>query len=111
MGGTYVYPYRVGSWPTAPLARLRYVNNGGGGWGDPCERDPELVKRDVRDGYVTIGGAERDYGVVVVGDPENDPEGLIIDLEATRRLRVGRSGVGRTSNGTAGSTPPDLRAG
>ncbi len=109
-GGTYVYPYSVRSWPTAPLARLRYVNNGGGGWGNPLERDPELVKRDVRDEYVTIEGAERDYGVVVFGDPENDPEGLIVDLEATRRLRVERSRVGRTSDGTAGSTP-DPRTG
>ena len=58
---------------------LRYVNNGGGGWGDPLTRDPELVKRDVRDGYVTIEGAARDYGVVVQGDPENDPEGLVVD--------------------------------
>jgi N-methylhydantoinase B len=69
---------------------LRYVTNAGGGWGDPFERDPELVKRDVRDGYVTVEGAERDYGVVVRGDPEEDPEGLVLDLEATKRLRAGR---------------------
>jgi N-methylhydantoinase B len=42
----------------------------------------------VRDGYVTIAGAARDYGVVVVGDPEFDPEGLRIDVEATARLRA-----------------------
>jgi len=36
------------------------------------------VKRDVRDGYVTIAGAARDYGVVIKGDPERDPEGLTI---------------------------------
>jgi N-methylhydantoinase B len=46
-----------------------------------------MVKRDVRDGYVTIAGAARDYGVVVVGDPDEDPEGLTIDLGATERLR------------------------
>ena len=51
-------------------------------------RDVELVKRDVRDGYVTIEGAARDYGVVVLGDPEHDPEGLALDLDATERLRA-----------------------
>jgi N-methylhydantoinase B len=67
---------------------LRYVTCAGGGWGDALERDPELVKRDVRDGYVTIAGAARDYGVVLSGDPENDPEGLVLDLEASARLRA-----------------------
>jgi N-methylhydantoinase B len=86
--GIYHYPYRVPFWETKANAVLRYVCSGGGGWGDPFERDPELVKRDVRDGYVTIEGAARDYGVVVTGDPEDDPEGVVIDLEATRRLRA-----------------------
>ena len=87
--GRYLYPYRVPSWHTAPLAVLRYVNNGGGGWGDPFQRDPELVKRDVRDGYVTMEGAARDYGVAVVGDPDEDPEGLVVDDDETARLRGG----------------------
>jgi N-methylhydantoinase B len=85
--GSYLYPYRVPSWHTQPLAVLRYVNNGGGGWGDPFRRDPELVKRDVRDGYVTVEGAARDYGVAVAGDPEYDPEGLAVDEAETARLR------------------------
>lgn len=37
----------------------------GGGYGDPFLRDPELVLRDVRCGYVTAEGAKRDYGVVI----------------------------------------------
>ena len=44
--------------------------------------------RDVRDGYVTIAGAAKDYGVVVEGDPDSDPEGLQIDLEATKAKRA-----------------------
>jgi N-methylhydantoinase B len=48
------------------------------------------VKRDVRDGYVSIEGAARDYGVVVTGDPAADPEGLAIDATATLRLRQQR---------------------
>jgi N-methylhydantoinase B len=90
--GTYQYPYRVPSWHTEAMARLRYVTNGGGGFGDPLERDPERVKRDVRDGYVTIAGAARDYGVVVTGDPDEDPENLAVDLGATERLRRERRG-------------------
>jgi N-methylhydantoinase B len=86
-GGIYHYPYRLPFWETAPRARLRYVTNAGGGWGDPLERDPELVRRDVRDGYVTIAGAAHSYGVIVAGDPDHDPEGLRLDLEATARLR------------------------
>ena len=38
---------------------------GGGGWGNPFDRDPELVLRDVRDGVVSTEAARRDYGVVV----------------------------------------------
>jgi N-methylhydantoinase B len=86
--GIYHYPYRVPFWETGPDALLRYVNCAGGGWGDPLERDPELVKRDVRDGYVTIAGAAKDYGVVITGDPDLDPEGLLLDLAATARLRA-----------------------
>jgi N-methylhydantoinase B len=92
-GGSYHYPHRVPFWETRADAVLRYVNCAGGGWGDPLERDPELVKRDVRDGYVTIAGAVRDYGVVVAGDPELDPEGLEIDHDGTAALRASlRSG-------------------
>ena len=35
---------------------------GGGGFGDPTKRDPELIKRDIKEGYITSLGAERDYG-------------------------------------------------
>jgi N-methylhydantoinase B len=91
-GGLYHYPYRVPHWDTPANALLRYVNNAGGGWGDAFERDPELVKRDVRDGYVTIAGAAADYGVIVIGDPDQDPEGLVVDAAATERLRTRRDG-------------------
>lgn len=40
----------------------------GGGFGNPKERDPELVRSDVLDGYVTVEGAKRDYGVVLDND-------------------------------------------
>jgi hypothetical protein len=54
---------------------------GGGGWGDPLHRDPQLVRQDVIDGYVTIQSAALDYGVVI------DPQTLEIDASATGNLR------------------------
>jgi len=36
---------------------------GGGGWGDPRDRDREAVVRDVRDGVISVEAAARDYGV------------------------------------------------
>jgi N-methylhydantoinase B len=46
----------------------RLVTGTGGGWGPPHERPVEEVIEDVRDGYVTLEHAERDYGVVL--DPD-----------------------------------------
>ena len=55
--------------------------------GDPLSRDPNKVLVDVRDGYVSVAGAARDYAVVIVGDPDTDPEGLTVDESATAALR------------------------
>src|SRR5580765_3239518 len=48
----------------------RLVSHGpcGGGYGDPFERDPASVLRDVRDGYISVEMAARDYGVVITAD-------------------------------------------
>jgi N-methylhydantoinase B len=43
----------------------RLVTATGGGWGDPLDRPVEAVVEDVKDGYVTLAQAERDYGVVL----------------------------------------------
>lgn len=86
--GEYFFFARVPVWRTKPQTTFRYLTNGGGGWGNPLERDPERVKRDVRDGYVSIEGALHDYGVVITGDPEHDPEGLQLDLPATEARRA-----------------------
>ncbi len=88
--GTYFYFARQSVWRTRAGAASRYITNGGGGWGDPRQRAPERVLADVRDGYVSIEKAREAYGVVISGDPERDPEGLILDAEATDTLR-GRS--------------------
>jgi N-methylhydantoinase B len=55
---------------------------GGGGWGDPLERDPEAVLEDVLDEYVSLGAARRDYGVVI------DETTMKVDQGATEVLRV-----------------------
>ena len=53
---------------------------GGGGFGDPLERDPEKVAQDVRLGYVSAEAACREYGVVLHDD-------LSLDEQSTRELR------------------------
>ena len=73
-----------------------YFNTwGGGGWGNPLERDPELVATDVRRGLVTRDGARR-YGVVISEDGS-------VDAAATGKLRAemapAREGMGLFSRG------------
>jgi N-methylhydantoinase B len=63
-----------------------YRYGGGGGWGDPFERDPEAVKEDVLDEYVSLRGARYDYGVVLRGAAEDGD--LDVDVDATRELRA-----------------------
>ncbi|MFH2007083.1 MAG: hydantoinase B/oxoprolinase family protein [bacterium] len=54
---------------------------GGGGYGDPRERDPELVRQDVVEGYVSLRAARDDYGVAL------DEQTLEVDARATDELR------------------------
>jgi N-methylhydantoinase B len=53
---------------------------GGGGWGDPFERDPELVRADVLEELVSREAAREQYGVVLRDD-------LTIDEAETNALR------------------------
>ena len=59
---------------------LYHRQPGGGGWGDPLEREPEQVARDVRNGKVTPQSARREYGVAL-------DEGFAVLEEETDRLR------------------------
>jgi len=54
---------------------------GGGGYGDPLNRKPEMVAHDVIEGYVSIESAKVDYGVVI------DPKTLEVDENETAKLR------------------------
>ena len=60
---------------------------GGGGFGDPLERDPALVCQDVTDGYVSIERAAKDYGVIV-REVDADLAEYEVDSEATAVERV-----------------------
>ncbi len=67
-----------------PLKRgevARLITGTGGGWGSPLERPVEAVIEDVRDGYVSLEQAKRDYGV------ELDPGTLDVVRLATERSR------------------------
>jgi N-methylhydantoinase B len=68
--------------------RLCYDYGGGGGWGDPLDRDPQAVLDDVLDEYVSVEGARRDYGVVLTGSLEDLT--LDVDVDATVALRAER---------------------
>ena len=61
-GTREVLPSKCHDVPVSPGDVLHFVTWGGGGWGDPLERDPELVALEVRRGLVTAKGGER-YGV------------------------------------------------
>lgn len=54
---------------------------GGGGYGNPFERDPEMVLNDVIEGYVSIESAQKDYGVFI------NPDTKEIDWVETKKLR------------------------
>lgn len=101
--GRYIYPAE-GLFGGKPGARAQFLVNGvpgnsygltqlkpgdvvtidapgGGGYGNPFERDPEMVLGDVLEGYISFEKASADYGVAI------DPKTLEIDLEETKKLR------------------------
>jgi N-methylhydantoinase B len=68
--------------------RLVYDFGGGGGWGDPLDRDPQSVLEDVWDEYVSVEAAHDDYGVVITGSLEAMT--LALDQGATEVRRAER---------------------
>jgi N-methylhydantoinase B len=65
------------------------VNGGGGGVGDPITRAPELVAKDVADGYVGEAHARASYGVVLGADGAVDASATAERRAAIRRERIG----------------------
>jgi N-methylhydantoinase B len=68
--------------PAGTVIRIR--TTGGGGWGDPLERDTDAVVRDVLWAKVSRAAAANDYGVVVIGTQD----GPAVDEAATVALRA-----------------------
>ena len=71
----------VGAHIPVPVEAEAIVRTGGGGgWGDPLEREPELVRADVAEELISLRAAREHYGVVLT-------EGLSVDASATTKLR------------------------
>ena len=60
---------------------MRYVLAGGGGWGDPLERDADAVLGDARNEIISTAAARQEYGVVI------DDRSWTVDAAATAALR------------------------
>ncbi len=100
-GGQAGAPFRVTVDPGGPAERVlpglvddepipagtlvRVETTGGGGWGDPLEREPELVALDVRQGKISARSARDDYGVALVRGEDAVP---MVDATATGALRA-----------------------
>ena len=73
---------------------LSWQTAGAGGFGNPLQRAPESVLRDVRNGLVSVGEAAKSYGVVI------DPKRLTVDPAATvRRRKAPRGNNGQRRKG------------
>jgi N-methylhydantoinase B len=91
-------PYRVdaagGRHPLEPIAQVQLAAgellghelSGGGGYGDPLVREPDLVRTDVLSHWVSFARARDAYGVVFVEDVLSDA--LEVDEAATERRRA-----------------------
>ena len=75
------YPYPKSLWTVDADDVSVYLCGGGGGFGDPLERDPELVLKDIREGELTEEYAREAYGVII------DSAKKALDIKATEKLR------------------------
>ncbi|MFQ5828335.1 MAG: hydantoinase B/oxoprolinase family protein [Candidatus Methylomirabilia bacterium] len=72
-------PGKVSGFPLQEGDIVAMQSSGGGGYGDPLERDPALVARDLADGLISPAKAEAVYGVVLRGG--------VVDQAATKTRR------------------------
>ncbi len=76
------------------------ISQGGGGFGDPFERDPEEVLSDVVNGLVSIEKALEEYGVALKTRNEN----IVIDLDETVKHRSRKDSAAKTSKRRRGGS-------
>jgi len=81
-------PGKVSGFPLREGDIVRYETAGGGGYGDPLDRDPLMVARDTRLGYITPNIAEIRYGVVFGGNHEINDAATKERRSALREARV-----------------------
>jgi N-methylhydantoinase B len=82
VSGEREYPYPKSFFTLGPDDILVYWNCGGGGYGDPLEREPEMVLKDVKDGEATIEFAREAYGVII------DQTTMTVAKEKTEQRRM-----------------------
>jgi N-methylhydantoinase B len=80
-------PGKVGGFPLEIGDVVTMETSGGGGFGDPLERDPDRVVADVREGYVSAAAARAEYGVAWTGR-ELDAGATAAQRETLRGRRV-----------------------
>ena len=73
--------------------RIFYGSSGGGGFGNPLDREPELVLEDVIDEWLTIEAAKKYYGVIVE-EIDMEAADYRIDEAATKKLRAKMAKIG-----------------
>jgi N-methylhydantoinase B len=62
---------------------IHTYTGGGGGWGNPYERDVEAVLKDIIGGYISLNSARKDYGVAI----KKVSDDYLLDKTETNRLR------------------------
>jgi N-methylhydantoinase B len=77
-------PTRYADYPLKEGDIFLLDSPGGGGYGDPLSRPAERVLADVREGFVSVEAAARDYGVVLKRAGSN----FVVDAAATRARRA-----------------------
>jgi N-methylhydantoinase B len=80
------------------------ISSGGGGWGDPRARDPDLVLHDVAEGMLDIETAAEVYGVAIVC---HDPRRRLFDLDSVRTAQLrGSTATDSQTDRSSGSDTP-----